>query len=382
MTDNDPQKPAPEKKTPAHRGLKFLRDWAQRNLEDPQVVVLILVLVLAVLTLTYFGRILAPVLLALMLAYLVDSIVVVFQSRGLPRLPVVLVLYSLFLALFIGVLFILVPVLSRQISQIPVELPAMFEKVEAGLRDVVQRYDLFQEDQFEEWLSRVKQNLQGEINALSLGFGKQLIETFRGAVVILVYTILVPILVFFMLKDKQQILSWFNRFVPQESRLTRQVWSEVDSQIGNYIRGKVWEILIIGGACFLVFQIFGLNYAPLLALLVGLSVVIPYVGATLVTFPVFLVAYAQWGFDTEFAKVFVAYMVIQVLDGNLLVPLLFGEVNKLHPIAIIVAVLIFGGLWGVWGVFFAIPLATLVQAIIRAWPRRGGPLVDPGATPS
>ena len=63
-----------------------------------------------------------------------------------------------------------------------------------------------------------------------------------------------------------------------------------------------------------------------------------------------------------------AYAFIQFLDGNLLVPLLFSEVVNLHPVAIIVAVVFFGSLWGIWGVFFAIPLATLIQAIIKAWP--------------
>jgi len=107
----------------------------------------------------------------------------------------------------------------------------------------------------------------------------------------------------------------------------------------------------------------------LLAVVVGLSVVVPYVGATVVTFPVLLVAWFQWGWGQDFVWVAVAYLVIQALDGNVLVPLLFGEVVNLHPIAIIVAILVFGGLWGFWGVFFAIPLATLVNAVIRAWPR-------------
>ncbi|MNT53842.1 hypothetical protein D3C72_1909530 [compost metagenome] len=66
----------------------------------------------------------------------------------------------------------------------------------------------------------------------------------------------------------------------------------------------------------------------------------------------------------------VAYLVIQALDGNLLVPLLFSEAVNLHPVAIIIAVLVFGGLWGFWGVFFAIPLATLVKAVLNAWPKR------------
>ena len=94
------------------------------------------------------------------------------------------------------------------------------------------------------------------------------------------------------------------------------------------------------------------------------------VGATVVTFPVVMVAWFQWGWGPDFIWVTVAYLVIQALDGNVLVPLLFGEVVNLHPIAIIVAILVFGGLWGFWGVFFAIPLATLVNAVLRAWPKR------------
>ncbi len=114
-----------------------------------------------------------------------------------------------------------------------------------------------------------------------------------------------------------------------------------------------------------------MNYAALLGLLVGLSVIIPYIGAALVTLPVVLVAFFQWGVGTEFFYVFGVYVIIQALDGNLLVPLLFSEAVDLHPVAIIIAVLFFGGIWGVWGVFFAIPLATLIKAIIDAWPRQG-----------
>jgi putative permease len=65
---------------------------------------------------------------------------------------------------------------------------------------------------------------------------------------------------------------------------------------------------------------------------------------------------------------FAVYVVIQGLDGNVLVPLLFSEAVNLHPVAIILAILFFGGIWGLWGVFFAIPLATLIKAIINAWP--------------
>ncbi len=118
-----------------------------------------------------------------------------------------------------------------------------------------------------------------------------------------------------------------------------------------------------------MFRLLGLQYALLLSVLTGFSVLIPYIGAFAVALPVGIVAFLQWGITPEFWWVVISYGVIQFLDGNLLVPLLFSEAVNLHPVAIIAAVLVFGGLWGFWGVFFAIPLATVIQAILRAWPR-------------
>ena len=147
------------------------------------------------------------------------------------------------------------------------------------------------------------------------------------------------------------------------------------------MRGRPIEIIIVGAVSYFCFTFLGLNYAALLGLLVGLSVIIPYIGATLVTIPVAMVAFFQWGFASEFYYVVGVYMLIQALDGNLLVPLLFSEAVNLHPVAIIIAVLFFGGIWGMWGVFFAIPLATLIKAIINAWPEpQRDAVAQPAAT--
>jgi len=154
------------------------------------------------------------------------------------------------------------------------------------------------------------------------------------------------------------------------------VAEEMNRQIANYIRGKVIEIVICGGVTYIAFVALGLNYAALLALLVGVSVVVPYVGAVVVTVPVMLIALFQWGWSDQFIYLMAVYGIIQTLDGNVLVPLLFSEAVNLHPVAIICAVLLFGGLWGFWGVFFAIPLATLFKAVLDAWPRQE-PVVAP-----
>jgi len=187
-------------------------------------------------------------------------------------------------------------------------------------------------------------------------------------VTIVVYMMLVPFLVFFLLKDKDEILDWCLSLLPKERPLMNQIGLEMNEQMENYVRGKFLEFMIMFVVTYVVFFVFGLEYAALLAFLVGLSVIIPYLGIIAVTIPVVIVSYMQFGWSNTFIYLILVYSVVQALDGVVLVPLLFSEANSLHPIAIITAVLVFGSWWGLWGVFFAIPLATLVKAVMRAWP--------------
>ena len=158
----------------------------------------------------------------------------------------------------------------------------------------------------------------------------------------MVYLVVVPLLVFFLLKDKVEILGWFRRFMPENRGLAYSVWKEVDVKMGNYIRGKMLEIVIVGVATYIPLQYMGMDYAATMSLFVGLSVIIPYVGAVAVTIPVAMIAWFQWGASSDFVYLMIAYLVVQFLDGNILVPLLFSEVVNMHPAAIITAVLFFG----------------------------------------
>jgi putative permease len=194
------------------------------------------------------------------------------------------------------------------------------------------------------------------------------LSSLTGVLTALIYFVLVPILVLFFLLDGDRLIAGWTAFLPKKREMMDQVWNEMDSQLANYIRGKAIEILIVGVATFISFALLGINYAALLGLLVGLSVLIPYIGAAVVTVPVALIAFFQWGWSDQFLYLMLAYTIIQAIDGNVIVPLLFSEAVNLHPVSIIVAVLVFGTLWGFWGVFFAIPLATLVKSIVTAWP--------------
>ena len=247
------------------------------------------------------------------------------------------------------------------------ELPNLLSQGQELLLNLPEIYpSLFSEEQVSEFMD----GFGSEIG----GFGQAVLEyslaSLPSVVAWVVFLVLVPILVFFMLKDKHELLDWVSNLLPRDRPLMSAIWREMDQQIANYVRGKFVEIIIVGSTAYLVFVILGLNYALLLSVITGLSVIVPYIGAAVVNIPIIAIAYVQWGIGAEFWTVIIAYNILQMLDGNVLVPIIFSEAVNLHPVAIIFAVLFFGGIWGMAGVFFAIPLATFIQATINAWPSR------------
>lgn len=344
---------------------EVLTRWYQRYLSEEEAVILLILLVVAFVVMLMFGEILAPVLVAVILAYLMQGVANVLRHRGLPAELSVALSTLLFLGGFFAVLFVLAPLVWRQLVALIREAPAMIEAGRKVLVTLPEEYPVFFTQQQVNELTAAIQAEMASVGQILVTKGLSSIPSMLAAIV---YLILIPLMVFFFLKDREQLVGWFGGFLPEKKPLLDRIWKELNLQFANYARGKGIEVLIIGVASYLVFVVFSLNYAALLGLLVGFSVIVPFIGAMLVTIPVTMVAYFQFGVTPDFYWVVGAYVVIQVLDGNVLVPLLFSEAVNLHPVAIVIAVLFFGGLWGLWGVFFAIPLATLVSAILSAWP--------------
>lgn len=346
--------------------IDLFKSWYQRYLSDPQAVLLLVILIFGFTVILTMGDMLTPVLAAIVIAYLLESVVQIMQRHGSKRLTGVVSVWLMFVAFLMFLVFGMLPLFVTQVQEFIPEVGSYWSNGKQYLATLPQKYSFISEAQVTSMVS----DLESLIGSLGKSFVDNVLGSITaGAIAFIVYIILLPLMVFFFLKDKYLILNWLGGFLPRDRQLAREVWDEMDVQLGNYIRGKIWEILIVGLASYITFAMFDLKYAFLLGVLVGLSVIVPYIGATLVTIPVAAVAFFQWGISGEFVSLLVAYLIIQALDGNLLVPFLFGNVVNVHPVAIIISILLFGGLWGFWGVFFAIPLATLVNALLRAWPR-------------
>ncbi len=344
--------------------IKVLRNWYKQHFSDPQAVILTLMLIFGFALIGFMGNVLTPVIAAVVIAYVLEGVVWRLCNLKIPHVLAVSMVVVGFVVTLLVLMLGLSPLISKQMAQFFLEVPNMLAKGQSLLVSLPQNYPFISEVQIED----IVLHINSEIASVGQLVVSQSLSSVVNLFTVLVYMVVVPLLVFFFLKDKRIILKWLSRFLPKEDGLATKVWTDVDKKIGSYIRGKLFEVVVVGIATYIPLKIFDLQYAALLSLFVGLSVIIPYVGAVAVTIPVALVAYFQFGLGSDFLYIMLVYLTVQFLDGNVLVPLLFSEVVNMHPAAIIMSVLVFGGLWGVWGVFFAIPLATLIQAVINAWP--------------
>ncbi|MDQ7091050.1 MAG: AI-2E family transporter [Methylococcales bacterium] len=345
----------------------FISQRVQRFLPNSQIAALAVILLSGFLLIYCLADLLMPVFASVVIAYLLNGLVVKAEKKKISRLLAVYTIFSSFLTILGFFIFVLMPMVFSQTIQLVQRIPDMLKSMQAEIMRLPQIYPQLMT---EESVKKIMVSIQNEL----LQYGQEIISGSAASVVSLVsamvYLFLVPLMVFFFLKDKTILVEWFLQFTPKDRYLTTKVWKEVDIQIANYVRGKFVEVFLLWAASYATFSAMNLNYAMLLAVLMGLSVIIPYVGATLVTFPVLGVAYAQWGITNDaFIYIIIAYSIIQAIDGVVLVPLLFSEAVNLHPVSIIIAILFFGGLWGFWGVFFAIPLATVVKSVLNAWPK-------------
>ncbi|MDB4837487.1 AI-2E family transporter [Marinomonas sp.] len=347
--------------------LKIVDTLIKRYFSNEEVVVFLLLLIATMGVLAFWGGVLAPVLIAVVLAFLMQGLVDSLKKIGVGHNTSVILVFFAFLTTFAAFIAFMVPIIWRQAVRFVQDAPGMFAGVRDGIFAFTEEHSEYVN---QSTIDEVLNSLANESSNLGQWLVSFSLSSIPSLFSLMIYLVLVPLVMFFLLKDQDKILAYLTSWLPKERKMMRNIAHEMNDQIANYIRGKCIEMLVVGIVTYVVFLVFGLRYPELLALLVGLSVLIPYIGAAAVTIPVVLVAFYQFGTDSHFMYVVIAYLVVQALDGNVLVPLLFSEAVNLHPLAIIVAVLFFGGVWGFWGIFFAIPLATLVKAIINAWPNQ------------
>ena len=338
--------------------LQKLNAWLDSVFQNPDINKLLAVGAAFLLFIWLFADQITPLFAGLLIAYLLEDIVQQVEKRGTSRAlaaSLVVVMTSSVVILLFGLL----PLFALQLRGVVNDLPNIVDTLVSAAaainhympENVFPREDEIRADTSESIATVGKFLLDN-----SLGIAGNVFSLF-------LYLVLMPLFVFFLLKDKAILIAIMQHYLPS-TPVFGELWEKLDEQFGSYVRGKFIESAIIGILSWGSFAFFDLNYAFTLAALVGLSVFVPFVGAIAVTFPVLALAYIQFGASPEFWWIVGLYTVIQTFDGQVLVPILFSGVVKLHPVAIFAAIIFFGNLWGVWGVFFAIPLASIIKSVV------------------
>ncbi len=358
MTVSSPENtPSPPK--PPRTPNPLLNLWG--HLQDPQVAVLWMIGLIITLLIVGLGSALAPFFIAVVLAYVLEGMVARLTRLSFPRWAAVTVVFLFFMSILVGLFLWLIPLLIEQLSALIAALPSMARTLQNLAAELQTKYfselDPTYVQQFIPRITREMEDVARKIVTGSLSY-------LPGLFGVIIYLMLVPLLVLVFLKDKEMIVKWVNSFLPTKRELLTQIIRDVDQQMSNFFRGKTWEMIIVSVASVTIFLIFDFRFALLLGLVSGVSVLIPYLGIILATIPIVLVALFQWGFSLGALKVLIAFTVIQLIDGNLLAPLLVGNMIRIHPSAVIFAVLACGHLWGIVGVIMAFPIAIVIKSLL------------------
>ena len=345
--------------------LEQLNTFFKKIFSNEETIVFSFAILAFFAVISFFGSVLTPFMISIVVAYLLVGLQKKIQSYNLSQNAALIITFTIFIVTGAALVIWLVPLLYIQLQAFVLDVPNLFNNFLDFISDLPAKFpELVSSEQITIFFQAVSE----EITFIAQNIVKSSISGIQSTITILLYIILFPILVFFFLFDRKNIIDGFLKVIPGKREMFTSIWAEMDEQLSNYVRGKTIEIFIVGILAAIIFTSLGLKYSALLSVLVGLSVIIPYVGAFLVTIPIVIVGLLQFGLDTQFYILISLYLILQALDGNLLVPLIFSETVKLHPVIIILAVFIFGSMFGFWGVFFSIPIATFIKAVWNAWP--------------
>lgn len=373
--------------------LTLLRNWYLRHFSKPGTVEFAIVLIVCFLIVYYLMWLVGPIVIAICIAYILDFFVVYLEKKlNFKRNFASIIVMTSFIAIALMLLILVVPLIIKQAAEFYNTILILGDNVAGALHleqntgkdakniDALIAQNIYYiiesmpdplpsmltEESFGQYITQIRTAAMAFLAGL---MRNNLMPSVINVFTFLLYLVVVPIFTFLMLYNKYSIKNNIKTYIlPQNQNIINQFWPRLNSQIQGYIRGKILHIIIITIVNTLAFSLFNLNYAFLLGLGVGLSVVIPYVGAVIIVVPVISIALFQFGLSSTFAWLLIVYTIIQLVDSNVLTPLLFSKTSNLDALSILTAILIFGGLWGFWGVFFAIPLATFIKTIITQWP--------------
>ncbi len=325
------------------------------------------------------GTLLAPFILAVVLAYVLDPLVDRLERRRLPRSAAILVL-ALPVLVAIGLLIFLgIPALAEQIQSLIARSPELVERLaswieglQAGIlgldlpfvdeRGVVERLRSLSPATVTAFVQEKQQEVGAGAWEAVLGLGRGLGTVFT----VLGYVVLTPVLTFYLLRDWDAITTRVTSYIPRPRHAGwMRFGREYDRLLSRYLRGQVVAAAVVGVLTWLGLWIAGFPYSGLVGAVAGVFNLVPYLGLVVSLVPALIIAILSGAFLASLAKIAIVFGIVQFLDGNIIAPRIVGESVGLHPVWVILAIAVAGVFLGFVGLLLAIPGAILVKLLLE-----------------
>ena len=316
--------------------------------------------------LRWLGSALTPFLIGAALAYLGTPVVNRLQARGVPRAVSTLLVIVFIGFLLAALFFVLIPLVQSELVTITRRVPDLFAQFTARVGPILEeKFGVTLALDFDSLREFVTENAQ-EARDLS---AKLLSGVKTGSAIVLTILVnlaLIPVVMFYLLRDWNMLLDRLDDLVPLRWRpKVRSIAREVDSVLAEFLHGQLLVMVALAIYYVIGLSIVRLDHALAIGILTGVLVFIPYVGFGLGFMLGVLAALLQWhGFPAFFA-VLAVYGIGQLLENYVLVPLLVGDRIGLHPLAVIFALLAFGEVFGFAGVLMALPVSAMLLVGLR-----------------
>lgn len=325
------------------------------------VVLFIGLVILSIIYSEFIFGILYPFIISMFIAYLLNPLICIMEQKRIKRTFGIIIIYLIFVGILIFISFYLMPILIRDIGKLITELPkysSMIKNYMDSIQDKYSRIGLPEgiKNAISNIISRVENYISSYLESVISSIISSLSKIFNLA--------LIPILVFYFLKDYKSIWLKAERWVPRKYRNgVKRTCVNIDEVFGNYIRSQIMLSIIIAVLTTLALLILNVDYAVILGIVNGITNIIPYFGPLLGAIPAIAFAFMQSPLKALYT--FIAMTVIQQIESDIISPKITGDSVGLHPITVILALLIGGELFGITGLVLGVPAAAALKIIYR-----------------
>jgi predicted PurR-regulated permease PerM len=323
--------------------------------------------VAALIALLYYGRaIFITLAFAMFLAFAMRPFVSLLERARVPRVLAILLL----LFVLVGAVALMVINVTAQLNQFYVDLP----RYQNRIRDLLSRLTEFVNSLRERMGSILPEESRSirEVKITESPFSttKAMLSQVGATLELVLYVATVPFLTFFMLKDREKFGRVIDGILARNRKIGRgDVTGAISRTMTGYALGLAFVMMIMAAATTIALMLIGINYYYILGPLAGMAIMLPYVGIILSTVPAIAIAYFQYGGEKALI-VFIIYSALQFLEGNVLTPLVVGGKVRLFPLAVMVAFLFWGLLWGLPGAVLAVPMTSAIKVVcenVQGW---------------